>query len=277
MGENMSDRHDIALAIPHTPWVPERVASMARLKEQLGHRPRFYREFTEKAANTVWAEELWTWLRDTGAEWCLQLQDDVMVAPCFWPALRAMLGALPPEADVVGLASVHPMAKEIARRGQHWYRTRGNLVGWAYMLRHEALTEFLEIRGKMSDDFRSQNEDEQIAEWVSKTGRTCWHPVPAIADHDTTIPSSYKNDDHTLRRPQITWRDYTDGSMTDPTWWMLSGTTEIMHLPNQFNCWWCGVNPTILKSQETGARLCAKCMGALMGHLLNQTMLARQI
>ena len=87
----------IALAIPHTPWVDERVTSMTSLLVALDlvepltdAGPCFaYREFTERAPNAVWAEKLWTWLFETGADWCLQLQDDVIVAPCFWPILKS--------------------------------------------------------------------------------------------------------------------------------------------------------------------------------------------
>ena len=242
----------IALAIPHTPWVPERVESMAKLRSALGVIPGPYREFTDKAPNHVWSVQLWTWLYETGAEWCLQLQDDVMVAPCFWPALRAQLDALPEDADVIGLTSVHPMTPEIARRGHRWHRTEANLVGWAYALRREALGEFL------ASERAKTNEDEQIAYWTRASGRTVWHPVPAIVDHDTTIPSSYANDHHSHRRPQVTWRTFDEKDLTSADWWLPSGVPELLPMPAQRQCWMCEERP--IKGQaKNGVGICEQC------------------
>ena len=289
----------IALGIPHTPWVPARVESMARLRGELeihehddtndesGYPacsgtealekgmcgpplgPAHYREFTDRAPNNVWAEALWTWLHETGADWCLQLQDDVMVAPCFWPAIRAMLSALPPDADIVGLTSTHPMAPDVAKRGHRWYRTEANLVGWAYCIRREALGEFLEGRAQLPPKFREQNEDEQIAEWARVSGRGVWHPVPAIIDHDTSIPSSYKNDAHSHRRPQVTWRTYDERELTDPTWWIPSGTPELLAMPPQFECWACGKEAAPLRFPN-GLRLGKQCIANIMSNLVNR-------
>ena len=267
----------IALAIPHTPWVPARVESMARLREAAGllgdfgdgTRADFYREFTDRAPNNVWAEALWRWLAETGADWCLQLQDDVMVAPCFWPALRAMLAAVPDDVDVIGLTSTHPMTHNIAKRGHRWYRTPGNLVGWAYCIRRVALVEFLEGRAQLPDAFRKQNEDEQIAQWAEKSGRGVWHPVPAIVDHDTSIPSSYANDGHSHRRPQVTWRTFDERELTDPTWWKPSGTPEMLAMPPQFECWGCGAEPHAVKF-PSGVRLGRQCVANLMSAMVGK-------
>jgi hypothetical protein len=270
----------IALAIPTSAgWVPERAESMARLREALyitGNRvaPRdtldHYREFTDRAPNAVWCEALWTWLHETGADWCLQLQDDVMVAPCFWPALRAMLSALPPEADIVGLTSTHPMTPDVARRGHRWYRTPGNLVGWAYCIRREALGEFLTARAALPETFRKKNEDEQLAEFAMRTQRGVYHPVPSIVDHDTSIPSSYANDKHSHRRPQVTWRTFTEQELTDPTWWKPSGEPEMLPMPPQFECWWCGKGQAVARSGVSGALICRTCIVETVAQLVNR-------
>ena len=69
----------IALGIPYTPWQPEREANMVKLRQLLDTEGKadFYREFTERAANSVWSEQLWTWQRETGADWGVEIQDDV--------------------------------------------------------------------------------------------------------------------------------------------------------------------------------------------------------
>lgn len=264
-----SGAQTIATAIPHTPWVQARVDSMTRLRKELlaSYGPEWatapYREFTDREPNTVWAEKLWRWLVSTGADWCLQLQDDVEVAPNFWPALRAMLGALPPEAGIVGLTSVHPMASlEIARRGDRWYRTPSQLVGWAYVLRRPALERFLMWRASMPAVER-MNEDEQIATFAVNIGATIWHPTPAICDHDTSIASSYDNDRCTMRRPTVTWRSYQAGDLESLEWWRPNGIPECFDTPVQRACWFCRVNRMDYQSQS-GAAICSGCIDACL-------------
>jgi hypothetical protein len=269
----------IALAIPHTPWVPQRAESMARLRKQLGitndvrawgganHEPTHgYREFSDREPNTVWAEKLWRWLVSTDADWCLQLQDDVTVAPNFWPALRAMLAALPPEAGIVGLTSVHPMANEVARRGHRWYRTPSQLVGWAYAVRRPVLEQFLVWREQPG--VQELNEDEQIANFAAQSGLGVWHPVPAICDHDTTIQSSYHNDAHAMRRPQVTWRGYQAGDIESVEWWKPGGAVETLQTPPQRVCWFCLQRPIIAQSVRSGAGICGQCLMTSMTNVI---------
>ena len=194
-----------------------------------------------------------------------------MVAPCFWPALRAMIAALPQEAEVIGLTSVHPGSVEIARQGHRWFTTRGNLVGWAYMLTHDALSEFRIARDLLPPAFRQMNEDMQIAEWAARSGRLVWHPVPTIVDHDTSIPSSYANDHHGHRRPQVTWRDFGEGSLTDPSWWKPSGTPTMLGNAPMFACSWCGVEQGKMVSEQTQARIGPQCLHLLVGEAIRRS------
>jgi hypothetical protein len=39
------------------------------------------------------------------------------------------------------------------------------------------------------------------------TDRVVWHPTPTIIDHDVDLKSTYGNDRHLYRRPQVTWED----------------------------------------------------------------------
>ena len=275
-------RTTIALAVPHTPWVPERAKSMDRLRKSLAttrgvgdDRPMewdSYREFTEQAPNHVWSMDMWEWLRDTKADWALQLQDDVQVAPFFWKSLRAMLAAVPSDAMVIGLANAHPAAPELFRRGARWFLSPGNVIGWAYAMRHEALARFLADRASYDDGFRMMNEDEQIGEWCRRVQLPVWHPVPTIVDHDTTIPSTYKNDHHTLKRPPVTWTDGTEGAMCDPVWWKPDASLDILPIPPQRACWFCFKRAPVFGS-PTGCQLCGvcilQCLGKSMGMEVN--------
>ena len=205
----------IALAIPHTPWVPERVESMTRLRKHLGVGQdglcltSAYREFTDRAPNAVWSEHLWSWGIKTGAEWLLQLQDDARVAPNFWPALRAMLESLPADADVVCLEVAHRAAKVLAEDGARWMTTADMLIGVGYVIRTRALAEFLEWRKTQLKPGALEKggltEDTMLGVWCMVTGRRIWSPLPTIIDHDISLASTYGNDAHENRRPLVRW------------------------------------------------------------------------
>jgi hypothetical protein len=194
-----------AIAIPHTPWVDERRVSLHELRGALTPLPpgAEYRVFGDKAPNHVWSEELWTWLAGTNATHVLQLQDDVRVCPEFWGALQALVAAHPDE--VIGLETVHPLAKYAS--GHRWVTTSDGLVGVGYVMPRAQLVQFLKWR----HDALKPGAPEQITEdtliglWCLHTKRRIYHPVPTIIDHNVNIKSTYNNDAHGARRPEIRW------------------------------------------------------------------------
>lgn len=221
----MTNPIHFSLAISHTPWIAERVESMRRLALQLGvpyeskHEPPEglgidYRIVEDRVANDVWSERMWSWAAETTATHCVFLQDDVEVAPNFWPALRAIVEARPD--DVVGLEVAHPAARMLALEDFRLFTTSDMLIGPGYVVPREQLVEFLEWRKtRLVDGWRTAGadgkpgltEDTMIGLWCMTTGRRIVHPVPTIIDHDTSIPSTYGNDDHTHRKPYVTWKD----------------------------------------------------------------------
>lgn len=223
-----------------------------------------YAEFTDREPNQVWSVKMWRWLLDTGAEFCLTLQDDVIPSPKFWPELRAMLAHLPP-GSLLGLSGVHPAAVEVARRGHRWYRTTSWVIGWAYGMWREDLAAFLEWRTSDEGDayaerIKPNGEDAVINAWVGNAKRDTWHPVPAIVDHDTSVGSSYANDDHGHRRPWVTWHTYGHADLTNPDFWIVNGKRpQHLHTVPQHVCWHCGKRKAIRGSQTTGAMICALC------------------
>jgi hypothetical protein len=195
---------EIALAIPHTPWIPERVVSMDRLRRQLVNRPNYYREFTDREPNWAWSSKLWQWAIDTGARWLLQLQDDAMVGPEFWGHLREMLAYVPD--DIIGLESVHPISRPLYEQGESWYTTSDGLIGVGYLVPVQTLNDFADWRANsLRPGWHGQiNEDELINLFCLSTGRLVYHPVPTIIDHDVALASTYGNDLHTHRSPLVT-------------------------------------------------------------------------
>jgi hypothetical protein len=235
---------------------------MHRLRAAVGGKPSDgYREFTDREPNIAWSERMWNWGLETGTDWFLTLQDDVEVAPCFWPALNAMLDTLDGiGASVLGLSSVHPVQVETARQGHRWYRTNSHLVGWAYAIRHDTLRSFMAWRARQVLP-PTTTEDSLLNHWITVSGNDTWHPCPTIVDHDTSLESSYDNDEHVNRRPWITWRDFTEGSLADPAFWRPNGPPEsvpVLPAPPSHLCWTgCG------RPANVGAgpvRLCSRCV-----------------
>jgi hypothetical protein len=254
----------IALCIPHLPGIPKRDESFSRLRRALSEgtavdRHVTYRILTEKEPNHVWAAKMRRFFIESGAEFCLTLQDDVLVSPRFWAELRAMLTHLPQGEAALGLSSVHPMQTEVYRQGLRWYATRAWLVGWAWGMWREDVIAYDAWCTDNAVRVARTNEDSMLNEWLIETGRTAWHPVPAICDHDTSIESTYANDAHVHRRPLITWRD-VDADLTRPEYWLASGKDPpLLAMPLPHVCWACRKEAGNFR-WETGVRMCGRCI-----------------
>lgn len=249
-----------ALAIPHAPWMPGRKESLARLLASLGNRPVYSCIFDERAPNAVWARKLQEWgveMGEKGATHLIQLQDDVVPMPGFWRVLRSMVEGNPEQ--WIGLHVNHPVAQQLAFVGRRWFRTRAWFVGpqWVAPLRGpHALANKLawdDANGALPDghpekltQFEMAHEDVGIGAWLSKTGRDVYHPIPAIADVDLTIESTYEGadghiDDH--RRPRVTWHGYRQEMLESKAYWELPSKTELFPGAGVGTCSFCNNEP----------------------------------
>ena len=165
---------------------------------------------------------------------------------------------------ILGLSAVHPLGPEMARQGHRWYRTKSWLVGWAYVLPREDLAEFVGHVDANPEEVAAKNEDQMLNDWILATGRDCWQPVPSPVDHDTSIASTYSNDDHSHRRTTVTWRGYRREDLVSADWWR-SGPGPLLPLAWQSHCWACGVRPAVIKTKETSVAICGQCLGSLVG------------
>jgi len=271
----------IALAIPHTPWVPERVDSYQRLYADLlvgenkdrgcGGTPFAFCTFQERESNRVWSQKLFRWALESGASHLLQLQDDAMVAPRFWSILRAMIEAQPTR--IIGLEATHPLTPVQHRAGRRWYRDHW-LIGVGYVIPCWQLERYVEWCERHPERVAKTNEDSLLSEWSYEDGVDIWHPIPTIIDHDIGLPSTYKNDGHyeysMYRRPLVTWRDVDSPALEDAAYWRVTeeGAPKLPGPGTQL-CWFCSQAPGPITSPVTGARLCkaclAKCVNAVLG------------
>ena len=211
----LSDTEEVsfALGISHTPWRRERVMSFARLKKAIDvHGDTAagaveYKLFDEKAPVWVWAGQMWRWAAESPCSHGLFLQDDLIVAPNFWQSLLAMVLAVPDQ--IIALETVHPGARVLARNGSRWCTSADGLIGCQYVIPRPVLVEMLDWRthNLRAGALENMSEDGMINVFAMDTGRKIWHPIPAIARPDVSLPSTYGNDHHTHRTPSVTWED----------------------------------------------------------------------
>jgi len=211
-----------ALGLTNTPWVPARRESFVRLVAALGCAAvddalhvhddvatkalASARIFNEREPNHSWSRKMWAWALETSATHALFLQDDVWPAPNFWKALRAIVQTAPNE--IIGLEAAHPAGRALAGFGERWYATRAWLIGPGYVVPRAHLEALLTWRARQPRvRILNTNEDTLVNEFCVETGRRVLHPIPTIIDHDTTIASTYANDDHEHRRPTVKWTD----------------------------------------------------------------------
>ena len=269
-----------ALAIPTTAdWMPERAESLRKLTDALiDGEPNCValREFREKAPNWEWSRALWKWgAAQTGCTHLLQLQDDVRPSPRFWTSLHAMVTANPDR--VIGLQVNHPIARNYAHVGRRWFRTRAWLVGCQYVFPlqgPDSIREFLDwlqVNEPKLTRHQREHEDVTISTWLAATGRDVWHPIPAIADVDLTIPSSYDGVDGHLvdhSRPTVTWHGYAEAELASVAYWEVPAFVELAPGPGLGVCTFCGINQGFRRT-GTWATICKPCTKCIVNDALD--------
>jgi hypothetical protein len=235
----------LSVAVTHTPWIPERARNMKAIRAglKLGLQDR-YQEITQKAPLWVWSSQAWTWAADMTSrqdDWAIFLQDDIALAPDYLATLRAMLAFAP--GPIVGLETVHPAARTLAREGHRWCATSDGLVGRAYAIRQHELAHFLSWR---DEDLRpgaveAITEDTLIGVYALATGQAIYHPIPAPQLHLLAVPSAQGNERDAFRTASVTWLDWdvcgwSHEALVDPAFWQrkppygVDPRTQIVHL-----------------------------------------------
>lgn len=202
----------LGLAIVHAPWKPERVKSMQRLRDQLSVEAPGnieYFEETTRAANWAWSDIMWKRAAShANVDAWIFLQDDVEVDIGFWKTIETILEMR--TESVIGLSCAHPAARRLFIDGIPGYRVVDEILGFGYVMRRDALFDFLRWRETELVDggFQRLTEDSLVALYCMARRQPIFHPVPSPIDHDLTIDSTYGNDANIYRKPQVTFRDY---------------------------------------------------------------------
>ncbi len=252
-----------ALGIPHTPWIPERVDSLARLADAL------YSEtmptpqlFAEREPNHAWSKKMWEWGVGTGADHFVQVQDDTIPAPSFWPILSAMVAAAPD--SLIALQGAHPIFRALARDGHHWAQSSAWVVGCGYVIPRALLVELVAFREANDAAAKLTNEDEVIAAFAMAAKHPVLHPIPTIIKHDVSLPSTYGNDGHIHRTATVTWEEYGAAELVDPAFWRIDRPPPIVTNPHLESCWLCQAEPSAAVFPTTTARVGVRCMGVIL-------------
>ncbi len=251
----------IALAMPHCPWDPHRVKSFARIREQLeirndrdeGDRFAAIAKFAEvgPTPNHVWSGKMFEWMAAQTTDYVMQVQDDVLLAPRFMDAVTAALKGAP-NARVISFYTIAPQAQQLSAQGCNWMTTTDWMTGPCWITTTAFMREFWKFRStRLRDGWDALdsisrriksglNEDTLLGLGAAALGEKIWNPLPALVDHDTSMPSNYGNAHGRFNRASFTWKNWQDQGnkiekLYDPEWWKpVNGVpgpaTEAVHM-----------------------------------------------
>jgi hypothetical protein len=153
----------------------------------------------------VWAPAMWKRAVSLGKPYCLLLNDDLILPEWFWRDLELVIKARPDQ--VINLYNTHPVADFALSKGIRWLTSFDGLIGNAYVFPTEDLKDFLSWREEVLTFYgrRDLTEDQQINLWAMCKRRLVYHTVPALVDHETSIPSLYGNTQ--FRKPHVGPKD----------------------------------------------------------------------
>lgn len=200
----------ISIGIAHAGFLPERKPGLARLLEQIDNYPRpqhggnvhVSRSLVREHAS-VWAKRLWEWAATQEADAVVLLNDDVTLCPNFVQTVQAMVAAVPDQ--VIALHCTAPVAPSLAAAGEQWLRSYW-LTGPAYILPRGAAKRLLEwVANAPKSLIASVNEDNVIMHWAWSEQRPIWHSLPALVQHDVSVPSTLGYDNHPMRQSNVAW------------------------------------------------------------------------
>lgn len=216
----------LAISIAHAAHRPERVESLGRMMAQLlpanpyvECEPGKYHEWSLRQ----WQGALHLAAHDEATH-ALLLNDDVELCDDFLDVLAKVIEARP--THLVNLYNTSPLAIEAQKRDLSWLTSPDGLIGMAYVLPVAGLKEFLSWRATKltAGTVEALTEDQLLNLWAMHQGALIWHTVPALVDHDVSVPSCYDNTQ--CRRPAVGPRP----GMLDVDW-----NTDALHSGRIFN------------------------------------------
>lgn len=221
----------IAIVIPHCPFSPERVKSLARLKHDLfgdAEPPAHVLDVKVigemgPVPNWKWALKVFAFAQETKADRIVQIQDDVLVMPKFLDVLRILHDKLGDE--TLNCFTIAPWAKAIHAMGARFMTTSDWMTGPCWSMKRERVLEHFRWLHENCEDGAMQaiNEDTLLGLSHAAHGWKIVNPIPAIVDHDTALKSNYGNEKAMHNRSSAAWHELPaeeQQQLTDPAYWV---------------------------------------------------------
>lgn len=277
------------LIVTAAEWDPRRRAALARLQAQLPDAITIASPVREHAS--TWAVRAW---RQAAAHdgHTVILNDDVTVCPDFPAVVEAMCAAVPNE--VIALHTTHPIAPSLAMCGERWLRSYW-LTGPGYIFPPGVAERLLAWVARAPQQLiASINEDNMAMHWAWSEQRPIWHCIPALVQHDVSVPSTLGYDEHPGRQTNVPWDAYPRGTVAEVSygdglhdagaWAQRTGvplqvecpwmpTLQLARIEQTFHnrpelCCMCHTRDGGLTT-STGARVCPGCVVNCVGALAN--------
>lgn len=271
----------IAVGIAHAAFLEERRRTLRRLLDQL---PGAHVSVSEKREHaSVWAKRLWEWAEAEDADATILLNDDVTVCPQLVEIVAAMVTAVPDE--TISLHTSLPVALSLAAAGERWVRCYW-LTGPGYVLPRGAPRRLLDWLARAPTSLvRRTNEDAVGIYEAWSRQKPIWGVIPALVEHDTSVPSTLGYDKHPLRTSCIPWTlpPFEGAPLTDPSFWKPAGEPVLLENPwlsrdamsrterlcrfGSSLCCLCLENPGTIGSQTSDAMICLNCIVNAVGFI----------
>lgn len=193
----------LAISVAHCAARPERVETLKSMEQVIRADPYGGAICIEAAPGKPheWSFRQWKGAVNRSRSHCVLLNDDLILCKDFLAIVRKVIEARPNH--LINLYNSHDLAHVAVERKLSWLTSVNGLIGNAYVLPTEHLRAFLEWRAHnlTPGTIELLSEDNLLNLWAMEQGALVWHTVPALVDHDTSVPSCFDNTQ--VRKPTV--------------------------------------------------------------------------
>jgi hypothetical protein len=198
--------NDIRYYIAHAEWSPERRRSLDRLIDSLGKGgvpSAHIVASAQKEHAKIWARKLWMKVAADDAETAVCLNDDITVPEHFHEAIVALTQVVkrhPLSLHTQGSVDILRAARDGAR-----FVAFHCMTGPGYALRRGHAASLLEYWDTHAEEleYAPNNEDGIGARWSYANGILFVGTIPALVEHDVSVPSTLGYDKHPMRKAGV--------------------------------------------------------------------------
>ncbi len=191
-------RVKLAISIAHAVHRPERRRTLTPMLDALADRQNYTHLECAPGKPHEWSERQWGGAitmstLGSGCTHALLLNDDLVLCDGFLAVLANVIAARPNH--LINLYNCHKLAHEAQARGMSWLTGNDSLIGNAYVIPIPSLRHFLHWRetALTPGTVETLSEDQLVNLWAMAHDIRIWHTIPALVEHDLSVPSCYGN------------------------------------------------------------------------------------